>query len=90
MNWESYVTDGILQYYLALSLILSSLCEARLWPTLQRTNTKNSKQILPAKELRGHSPNFHKHVSVSDLYIPSIDLPILLQDILVCGPILAT
>jgi hypothetical protein len=31
------------------------------------------------KELRGHSPNFHLHVSVSDLYIPTIDLPILLQ-----------
>ncbi len=27
------------------------------------------------------------HVSVSDLYIPTIDLPILLQEIL-CGPIL--
>jgi hypothetical protein len=36
-------------------------------------------------ELRGHSPNFHIHVSVSDLYIPQIDLPILLQKI--CGPI---
>ncbi len=30
--------------------------------------------------------NFHIHVSVSDLYIPTIDLPILLQEI--CGPIL--
>ncbi len=50
--------------------------------TLQRTNTENSKQIFPEKELRGHSPNFHYHVSVSDLYIPTIDLPILLQEIL--------
>jgi hypothetical protein len=33
----------------------------------------------------GHSPNFQIHVSVSDLYIPAIDLPILLQEI--CGPI---
>jgi hypothetical protein len=31
-------------------------------------------------------PNFHIHVSESDLYIPTIDLPILLQEI--CGPIL--
>jgi hypothetical protein len=54
--------------------------------TLQRTNTENLKQIFPEKELRGHSPNFHIHVSVSDLYIPAIDLPILLQEI--CGPIL--
>jgi hypothetical protein len=54
--------------------------------TLQRTNTKNSKQILPEEELRGHSPNFPLHVSVSDLFIPTIDLPILLQEIY--GPIL--
>jgi hypothetical protein len=32
------------------------------------------------------SPNLHIHVSVSDLYIPTIDLPILLQE--KCGPIL--
>ncbi len=50
--------------------------------TLQRTNTEtNSKQIFPEKELRYHSPNFHTHVSVSDLCIPTIDLPILLQKI---------
>ncbi len=34
--------------------------------TLQRTKKENSKQIFPGKELRGHSPNFHIHVSVSD------------------------
>ncbi len=28
--------------------------------------------VFPEKELRGHSPNFHMHVSVSDLYIPRI------------------
>ncbi len=48
--------------------------------------TENSKQILPEKELHGHNPNFHIHVSVSDLYIPTIDLTILLQEI--CGPTL--
>ncbi len=53
---------------------------------LQRTNTENSKQIFSEKELRDHSPDFLIHVSVSDLYIPTIDLPILLQEI--CGPIL--
>jgi hypothetical protein len=31
--------------------------------------------------MRGHSPNFHIHVSVSDLYIPTIDLAIFLQEI---------
>jgi hypothetical protein len=46
--------------------------------TLQRHNTKNWKEIFPAKELRGKSPNLHSHVSVSDRYIPTIDLPILL------------
>jgi hypothetical protein len=51
-----------------------------------RTNTENLKHIFPEKELLGHSPNFHIHVSVGDLYIPTIDLPILLQEI--CGPIL--
>ncbi len=32
-------------------------------------NAENLKQIFPEKELRGHSPNFHIHVSVSYLYI---------------------
>jgi hypothetical protein len=56
--------------------------------TLQRHNTKNLKQMFPEKEYPGLIPNFHIHVSVSDLlvYIPTIDLPILLQEI--CGPIL--
>ncbi len=54
--------------------------------TAKNPNTENLKHIFPEKELRGHSPNFHIHVSVSDLYIPTIDLPILLQEI--CGPIL--
>jgi hypothetical protein len=53
---------------------------------LQRSSTENSKQIFPEKELRGHSPNFHIHVSVSDLNIPRMDLPIQLQEIR--GPIL--
>ncbi len=56
--------------------------------TSERTNTENSRQIFLEKEWRGHSPNFHIHVSVSDLYsfLQSICLPILLQEI--CGPIL--
>ncbi len=37
-------------------------------------------QIFPGKELQGHGPNFHIHVSVSDLYSPAIDLPIRLQE----------
>jgi hypothetical protein len=53
---------------------------------LQRQNTNISKQIFPEKEYRGLSPNFHIHASVSDLYIPKIGLPMLLEEI--CRPIL--
>jgi hypothetical protein len=52
----------------------------------KRRNTENSKQIFPEKELWGLSPNFHIHVSESDLYIPMIGAPTLMQEI--CGPIL--
>ncbi len=45
------------------------------WHTAKTQYTENSKQLLPENELRGHSPNFHIHVPVSDLYIPTIDLP---------------
>ncbi len=44
-------------------------------------STEISKQILPEKEYRGLSPNFHIHASVSELYIPTIGLPILLEEI---------
>jgi hypothetical protein len=33
---------------------------------------KNSIYVFPEKELHGLSPNFHIHVSVSELYIPRI------------------
>jgi hypothetical protein len=51
--------------------------------TLQRHNTEN---VFPEKKLRSLSPNFHIHVSVSDLYIPTISLPILLQENMWTGP----
>ncbi len=47
---------------------------------------KISKQIFPEKEYRGLSPNFHIHASVSHLYISTIGLLILLEEI--CKPIL--
>jgi hypothetical protein len=47
--------------------------------TLQRHCTENAKQIFPEIKLRGLVPNSYIHVSVSDLYIPKIGLPILLQ-----------
>ncbi len=49
--------------------------------TLQRHNTENSKKKNSQKELRGYSQFLlHIHVSVSDLYIPLIGLPIRLQE----------
>ncbi len=54
--------------------------------TLQRDNTENSKPIFPEKELRGLSPNFHFHVSVNDLYIPTNSLPILVWEKLRTDP----
>jgi hypothetical protein len=35
--------------------------------------------VFREKEMRGLSPNFHIHVSVSDLYIPTFGPPIFLQ-----------
>jgi hypothetical protein len=49
--------------------------------TLQRKNAENWKQIFPEKEYRGLSPNVHIHVSVSELYIPTMELPFLLEEI---------
>ncbi len=51
-----------------------------LFCTLQRQFTENSKQIFPEIKLRGLSPNSYFYVSVSDLYIPTIGLPILVQE----------
>ncbi len=56
------------------------------WFALQRQNAENLKQIFPEKEYRGLSPNFHIHVSVNELYISTMGLPFLLEEI--CGPIL--
>jgi hypothetical protein len=53
---------------------------------LQRQNAENLKQIFPEKEYRGLSPNFHIHVSVGELYISTMGLPYLPEEI--CGPIL--
>jgi hypothetical protein len=49
--------------FISASMFLSQLVSR------QRDNTEISKHIFPGKELRGLSPNFHIHVSVSNLYI---------------------
>jgi hypothetical protein len=62
------------------------LYEIFMYPhALQRQNTEISKQIIPEKEYRGLSPNFHIHVSMIYLHIPRIGLLILLEEI--CGPL---
>jgi hypothetical protein len=48
---------------------------------LQRQNAENLKQIFPGKEYLGLSPNFHIHVSVSELYITMMGLSVLLEEI---------
>jgi hypothetical protein len=44
------------------------------------------KLLFPKQNYNVLSPNFYTHMSVGDLYISRIGLPILLQEI--CGPIL--
>ncbi len=61
--------------------------ERQLWETPLGHNTENLKQIFPEKELRGLSPSIHIHVSASDLYIPTIGLPILLQENMWTDPV---
>ncbi len=51
---------------------ITALQQRFLTPVLQRHNTENLKQLFPEKKLRGHSPNFHIHVSVIVLYIQSV------------------
>jgi hypothetical protein len=47
---------------------------------LQRQNAENLKQIFPEKEYWDLCPNFHIHVSVSELYIPTMGLPVMLEE----------
>ncbi len=52
---------------------VSSSC---LTPHCKEHNTEKSKQIFQEKELRGHQSQCpHSCVSVSDLHIPTMDLP---------------
>ncbi len=68
---------------------MAHLCQTLLHRgvyTLQRQNAENLKQIFPEKKYQGLSPNFHIHVFVSEIYIPTMGLPFLLEE--TCGPIL--
>ncbi len=50
-----------------------------LYLDLVNTLQRKSHLCIPFRELRGLTPNFHIHVSVSDLYIPRIGPHISLQ-----------
>ncbi len=77
--------QNYLFYFFSSLSVFSELLILRLFhpcpDTLQRQNTEISKQIFPEKKYRGLSPNFHIHASVSDLSIPTMGLPILLEEI---------
>jgi hypothetical protein len=69
----------------------TALCQLRTFTVVGKHTAKNQyrnkfETDIPRKELRGHSPIFHIHVSVSDLYIPTADLPILQQEIMWTDP----
>jgi hypothetical protein len=66
---------AILPYFVGFIVESVKVCTLGYIMTIhcKRTNTENSRKIFPEKELRGHSPHFHIHGSVSDLYVYSQD-----------------
>jgi hypothetical protein len=79
---KSVAALGIFELVFDFQHCQSRDCLCLLEPinTLQRQYTENSKQIFPEMKLRRLNPNSYNHVSVSNLYIPTIVLPILLQE----------
>ncbi len=70
----------LLSYFFNIIFLGRFIETAHFMSTQQRYNVDNSKQIFLGKKLRGYSVNSYIRVSVSDLYIPLIGLPILLQE----------
>jgi hypothetical protein len=79
-DWRDKVDRVVVPAYQAGAGSTTTLCHSPpsqgLWiwlqskKDMQRTNTENSKQIIPEKELQGHRPSFQIHVSVRIWYIP--------------------
>jgi hypothetical protein len=65
--------------YVGIPLLTHPLGTPNPYCALTLTLQRNFYLCIPRKELRGLSPNFHMHVSVSDLYIPQIGPHIWLQ-----------
>jgi hypothetical protein len=77
------VQEGIL-LVISLQLNLHKLTLSFLSQRFHTAKTKYRKiwkQIFPEKEYRGLSPNFLIHASVSELYIPTIGMPIVLEEL---------
>jgi hypothetical protein len=64
-----------------LLMPLSFLRDAyQFWTVLLRSAwEQHSRYAFPERKLHVISPNFYVHISVSDFYIPTIGLPIWLQ-----------
>jgi len=64
-----------------LSLAAGEGLRSLICAVMEGAYTATKIYVFPEKELRGLSPNFHIHVSVSDLYtgIPRIGLNIFLR-----------
>jgi hypothetical protein len=77
--------EGAPEFELSGCLGMSAQCKAGQWFEGYRLHcvhvhcNTNSIYVFLFWELRGLSPNFHVHVSVSDLYIPRIGPHIFLQ-----------
>ncbi len=79
----------VLSYWTASLCSLATQFQTRFLGSIPRPIASHCKDKIPRfrnKEYRGLSPNFHIHVSVRDLYIATIGVPILLEEI--CRPIL--
>ncbi len=72
--WVEVAGTAVLTLLVSLLLLYRHVTKSFRYP--QHALQRNSEQIFPGKELHGLSPNFHIHVSVSDLYIPTIGLPV--------------
>ena len=62
------------------------LVYTQTFPYTAKIKYRKFETNIPRKGIWGLSPNFHIHVSLIDLFIPTIGLPLLLEEI--CGPIL--
>jgi hypothetical protein len=86
------LTTSILRSFSAISFripILYEQCQGaetvnantnKYYDHTAKTEYRKFEKNISRKELRGPRPNFHIHVSVSDFYVPTIGLPILLQE----------